>query len=217
MTNKEETTEEDVNKFLYGDEHVVQEIRAAEGKLSAAPSSKKEPMEQVTDGTAQLGLKPTMMMAVDATENGPVEQQDEEEEEELEIVLDTEQMSSTQQKGLTSISLGGADGTTTAASSGHQPLALAAATSTLDVHGIGTIQGRSILEIDLDDDILTGGNRAVDKPWRRPGADLTDYFNFGFNEYTWRVYCLKQRALREEQREWLKALNPAAIGMSLIN
>ena len=37
-----------------------------------------------------------------------------------------------------------------------------------------------------------------DKPWRKPGADLTDYFNFGFNEVTWRAYCVKQKALREE-------------------
>lgn len=32
-----------------------------------------------------------------------------------------------------------------------------------------------------------------DKPWSRPGADITDYFNYGFNEYTWKKYCAKQR------------------------
>ncbi len=37
-----------------------------------------------------------------------------------------------------------------------------------------------------------------DKPWRKPGADLTDYFNYGFTETTWRAYCIKQRALRDE-------------------
>ena len=29
-----------------------------------------------------------------------------------------------------------------------------------------------------------------------PGADITDYFNYGFNEDTWTKYCEKQRRLR---------------------
>lgn len=37
-----------------------------------------------------------------------------------------------------------------------------------------------------------------DKPWRKPGADITDYFNYGFNEETWKAYCDKQRKLRME-------------------
>lgn len=28
------------------------------------------------------------------------------------------------------------------------------------------------------------------------GADLSDYFNYGFNEDTWKAYCDKQRRLR---------------------
>ena len=35
-----------------------------------------------------------------------------------------------------------------------------------------------------------------DKPWRRQGEDITDYFNYGFTEDTWRMYALKQRQLR---------------------
>ncbi len=30
------------------------------------------------------------------------------------------------------------------------------------------------------------------------GADLTDYFNYGFSEETWRLYCDKQRKMRSE-------------------
>ena len=37
-----------------------------------------------------------------------------------------------------------------------------------------------------------------DKPWRRPGTDMTDYFNYGFDEFTWASYCLKQGSLRKE-------------------
>jgi pre-mRNA 3'-end-processing factor FIP1 len=31
---------------------------------------------------------------------------------------------------------------------------------------------------------------------RKPGADITDYFNYGFNEETWRAYCERQKRLR---------------------
>ncbi len=37
-----------------------------------------------------------------------------------------------------------------------------------------------------------------DKPWRKPGADITDYFNYGFTEETWIGYCMKQKRLRQE-------------------
>jgi hypothetical protein len=37
-----------------------------------------------------------------------------------------------------------------------------------------------------------------DKPWRAEGADPSDWFNYGFNEETWRRYCEKQNRLRKE-------------------
>lgn len=37
-----------------------------------------------------------------------------------------------------------------------------------------------------------------DKPWRRPGTDISDYFNYTFDEFTWASYCLKQSSLRAE-------------------
>ena len=30
------------------------------------------------------------------------------------------------------------------------------------------------------------------------GADITDYFNYGFTEDTWKQYCEKQRRMRME-------------------
>merc|ERR1712137_185361 len=38
-----------------------------------------------------------------------------------------------------------------------------------------------------------------DRPWNKPGADVTDYFNYGFNEETWQRYCKKQQKKRREQ------------------
>ena len=30
-----------------------------------------------------------------------------------------------------------------------------------------------------------------------PGADITDYFNYGFTEDTWKIYSERQKALRQ--------------------
>jgi len=38
----------------------------------------------------------------------------------------------------------------------------------------------------------------MERPWRKPGADMTDWFNYGFNEDTWQAYCNKQQQLRRQ-------------------
>ena len=55
---------------------------------------------------------------------------------------------------------------------------------------IGTINGIPAHEYNLD--------QLEEKPWRQPGADITDYFNYGFNEETWRAYCERQKRMRSE-------------------
>lgn len=44
----------------------------------------------------------------------------------------------------------------------------------------------------------------ADKPWRLPGADQSDYFNYGFDEFTWASYCLKQENARKEAKDQKK-------------
>lgn len=61
----------------------------------------------------------------------------------------------------------------------------------IDLDAVGTINGISIYDFDLE-------TLAEEKPWNKPGADITDYFNYGFNEETWMKYCQKQRQLRQE-------------------
>ncbi|ELQ74274.1 Polyadenylation factor I complex, subunit FIP1 [Trachipleistophora hominis] len=56
-----------------------------------------------------------------------------------------------------------------------------------------TIAGKNLFEFEID--------TIEDKPWRRPGADITDYFNYGFDEHTWKLYCAKQRSLKEEYKD----------------
>lgn len=58
----------------------------------------------------------------------------------------------------------------------------------LDINKVATFQGKPLTQLDLES--------LKDKPWRLPGADITDYFNYGFNEVTWIAYCSKQDDLR---------------------
>ena len=43
------------------------------------------------------------------------------------------------------------------------------------------------------------------------GADITDYFNYGFTEETWRLYCEKQRKTKAEVIQ----LNKIAVSVTL--
>ncbi|KAJ9195160.1 hypothetical protein DTO164E3_6921 [Paecilomyces variotii] len=85
--------------------------------------------------------------------------------------------------------------------------------SNIDVHAnpIHPATGKPITSTDIDAD-FPGED---DKPWRRPGTDLTDYFNYGFDEFTWASYCLKQQELRKEvgdQRKQLEDMQAFLMG-----
>lgn len=57
-----------------------------------------------------------------------------------------------------------------------------------EFESVGTINGVPAHEFSIDS--------LEEKPWRKPGADITDYFNYGFNEETWRAYCERQKRMR---------------------
>ncbi|XP_078801558.1 uncharacterized protein fip1l1a isoform X6 [Oryzias latipes] len=38
------------------------------------------------------------------------------------------------------------------------------------------------------------------KPWNEPNANVSDYFNYGFTEETWKAYCKKQTKLQAFKR-----------------
>jgi pre-mRNA 3'-end-processing factor FIP1 len=59
----------------------------------------------------------------------------------------------------------------------------------VDPSATAIIDGRSILEVDI--------NALADKPWRRPGSDISDWFNYGFDELSWEAYCYRRRDLGE--------------------
>lgn len=72
-------------------------------------------------------------------------------------------------------------------------------TSKIDVNGnpLHPTTGKPILSTDFDTDFASESS----KPWRKPGADITDYFNYGFDEFTWASYCLKQQTMPKEIKE----------------
>ena len=57
-----------------------------------------------------------------------------------------------------------------------------------DFDKTGLIDGQPAQEVDLE--------AIDDKPWKKPGADITDYFNYGFTEETWAAYCGRQKRMR---------------------
>lgn len=75
-----------------------------------------------------------------------------------------------------------------------------------EFESVGTINGTPAHEFNLES--------IEDKPWRKPGADITDYFNYGFNEDTWRAYCERQKKMRVHESGvglgGLSVINPSA-------
>jgi len=56
----------------------------------------------------------------------------------------------------------------------------------INLDAVGTVDdGRSVLDLDLA--------AMADKPWRRPGSDLSDWFNYGFDEISWEAYCYRRK------------------------
>ena len=49
--------------------------------------------------------------------------------------------------------------------------------------------GRPIFDVDM--------TNLAEKPWRRPGSDISDWFNYGFDEISWEAYCYRRRQLGE--------------------
>jgi pre-mRNA 3'-end-processing factor FIP1 len=73
----------------------------------------------------------------------------------------------------------------------------------VDLDAQGTINDVPTYDFDLQ------SIKDEDKPWRKPGADITDYFNYGFTEESWIGYCAKQKRLRSEIMTNKILINPS--------
>ena len=54
----------------------------------------------------------------------------------------------------------------------------------IDLDTVGDINGTPVMEVDLD--------ALPEKPWRMKGANPSEFFNYGFNEETWKIYLVRQ-------------------------
>ncbi|CAH7687545.1 hypothetical protein PPACK8108_LOCUS22343 [Phakopsora pachyrhizi] len=61
--------------------------------------------------------------------------------------------------------------------------------------------GTALMDFDFD------GIPDDEKGWKKPGAHLADWFNYGFDETTWRLYVMKQKRLRKDHG---RPVNPFA-------
>ncbi|KAJ7492249.1 hypothetical protein FB451DRAFT_1388665 [Mycena latifolia] len=69
------------------------------------------------------------------------------------------------------------------------PVAAPPSHPAIDPTVTGMMEGRSIIDVDL--------SSMTDKAWRRPGSDISDWFNYGFDELSWEAYCYRRRDLGE--------------------
>ncbi|XP_023188824.1 pre-mRNA 3'-end-processing factor FIP1-like isoform X2 [Xiphophorus maculatus] len=175
-------------EWLYGDESESKE-EDEEPKLEAAASA---PVETSTDDAAAV------VVDVHATGNGVVsESQGEAAGEDVESDSDSDDDDDDVRVTIGDIKTGAPQYTTYGTppvnlnikTTGSRPYGqVTTKVKGVDLDAPGSINGVPVLEVDMES--------FEEKPWRKPGADLSDYFNYGFNEDTWKAYCEKQKRLR---------------------
>jgi len=67
------------------------------------------------------------------------------------------------------------------------PVAAPPSHPAIDPTATGMLEGRPVFEVDMA--------ALADKAWRRPGSDISDWFNYGFDEISWEAYCYRRREL----------------------
>ena len=67
------------------------------------------------------------------------------------------------------------------------PVAAPPSHPAIDPTATGMLEGRPVFEVDIA--------ALADKAWRRPGSDISDWFNYGFDEISWEAYCYRRREL----------------------
>ncbi|XP_044054998.1 pre-mRNA 3'-end-processing factor FIP1 isoform X3 [Siniperca chuatsi] len=74
-------------------------------------------------------------------------------------------------------------------SSGHTPVHLKINAERRTHAVVGNTKGLDMDALDNIPGIPVVKANAAEKPWRKAGADISDYFNYGFDEESWITYC----------------------------
>ncbi|KAM9449398.1 pre-mRNA 3'-end-processing factor FIP1 isoform 3-T3 [Clarias gariepinus] len=167
-------------EWLYGDEGETKETEEEEAKLTVAVSAPTAP-EGPEENSTGNGVATQEEAQGD---NEDSESDSDDDDDDVRVTIGDIKTGAPQYTtyGATPVNLNIKTG-------GSRPYgAVGAKVKGVDLDAPGSINGVPVLEVDMES--------FEEKPWRKPGADLSDYFNYGFNEETWKAYCEKQKRLR---------------------
>ncbi|XP_028839082.1 pre-mRNA 3'-end-processing factor FIP1-like isoform X2 [Denticeps clupeoides] len=162
---------EDEEHWLYGDEST----KKSEDNFSGPPAPSQP------DSSCTSEQKEAPVQTLKGTEEDEDEESDSDDDDVKVTIGNIKTGAPAYMATGMSLSVKSGRGYALPAANKHQP-------KVLDIEAMGNFGGQPALEVDVD--------IYEDKPWRKPGADLSDYFNYGFNEETWKAYCEKQRRLQ---------------------
>ncbi|KAJ2830315.1 cleavage polyadenylation factor subunit fip1 [Coemansia erecta] len=174
--------EDDVDAFLYGDV-------APTGDTTKNP----EPKDTGADEKAEEAEAPVSTQTgggSDDDDDGDDSSSDEDED--IEVILEPGNVETAGAQAASEAADGTAGGEKAdgqdSKEKGDLQSMLAENAERMDILSVPLLNGLDMFTIDID--------MLDEKPWRQPGADITDYFNFGFSEEAWKLYCVKQQDLR---------------------
>ncbi|XP_063075275.1 pre-mRNA 3'-end-processing factor FIP1 isoform X2 [Engraulis encrasicolus] len=175
------TTGDEEEEWLYGDENEKQDNEEEEAKLTAAVSAPAPAPAPVTDETTGNGVEKQKEANADDEDS---DSESDDDDDDVQVTIGDIKTGAPQYTtyGATPVNLN----IKTPGSRGYG--AVTAKLKGVDLEAPGSINGVPVLEVEMES--------FEEKPWRKPGADLSDYFNYGFNEDTFKAYCDKQKRIR---------------------
>ncbi|XP_047672003.1 pre-mRNA 3'-end-processing factor FIP1 isoform X3 [Tachysurus fulvidraco] len=180
ITPAEPPVGDEEEEWLYGDEGEAKEAEEEEAKLTAAVSAPTAPAAPEENSTGN-GVTSQEEAQGD---NEDSESDSDDDDDDVRVTIGDIKTGAPQYT-----SYGAAPVNLNIKTGGSRPYgAVGAKVKGVDLEAPGSINGVPVLEVDMES--------FEEKPWRKPGADLSDYFNYGFNEETWKAYCEKQKRLR---------------------
>ncbi|XP_051558601.1 pre-mRNA 3'-end-processing factor FIP1-like isoform X1 [Myxocyprinus asiaticus] len=186
-TTTDASAGDEEEEWLYGEEDESKDTEEEEAKLteaiSATPST---PVTEEAPTTTENGE--ASQVTSKATEEAPGDDEDSEsdsddDDDDVRVTIGDIKTGAPQYTAY-----GGAPVNLNIKTAGSRPYGAGTKVKGVDLEAPGSINGVPVLEVDMES--------FEEKPWRKPGADLSDYFNYGFNEDTWKAYCEKQKRLR---------------------
>ncbi|XP_021941605.1 pre-mRNA 3'-end-processing factor FIP1-like [Zootermopsis nevadensis] len=185
---KAEATDETTAEVTQQDENTGESDQLPVPEPPTIPPPSEHEDDQLSRGEEQLQAPARKEAGVEETANENGDGDDDEDEDEEDSDDDVQVVIGDIKTSPTYTSLNIKRGGLLTSAVGGEKLKQPGKFSIEEFEAVGTINGVPAHEFNLDS--------LEDKPWRKPGADITDYFNYGFNEETWRAYCERQKRIR---------------------